>query len=261
MYDGTLGMKGPWQALVTFQQMVILADKSGVVDMTAEALSRRTTIPVDIIQLGITALEAPDPQSRTPDEDGRRITRLSDGRDWGWQITNYEKYRKIRTADERREYQRQYWHTRKGKLNNSTETQPTQPIAVSSKQRQKVEVEATTSLDGFDQAWALYPKRAGANNRADARKAWEARRRSGVDPSEMIQGIVRYASFIRATGKEGTEYVKQAATFFGPSEHWKYEWPVPDKPHANGKPMAGGGARNDAVIDATLDFLEAKYGK
>jgi hypothetical protein len=43
VYDGTLATHGPWQALVTFQQMLILSDPTGVVDMTTEAISRRTT--------------------------------------------------------------------------------------------------------------------------------------------------------------------------------------------------------------------------
>ena len=104
MYDGTLASKGPWQALVTFQQFIILADRTGIVDMTADTISRRTTIPLDIIRIGIAALEQADPDSRSPDLEGRRIARLDDSRDWGWQIVNYEKYRKIRSADERREY-------------------------------------------------------------------------------------------------------------------------------------------------------------
>lgn len=106
MYDGTLATKGPWQALVTFQQLIILADLHGVVDMTAEAVSRRTTIPIEIIRVGIRALLKPDPSSRSHDEDGRRIVQLSDTRNWGWRIVNYGKYRAIRSQEERREYMR-----------------------------------------------------------------------------------------------------------------------------------------------------------
>lgn len=137
MYDGTLGTRGPWQALITFQQLVILADKHGVVDMTAEAIARRTTIPLDVIKIGIVELEQPDDASRTPDEDGRRIVRLAETRDWGWRIVNYIKYRTLRNEDERREYHRAYYQVRKANLNNfnnSTELQQTQPMAVSSKQ-------------------------------------------------------------------------------------------------------------------------------
>jgi hypothetical protein len=108
MYDGTLATKGPWQALVTFQQMIILADASGVVDMTAEAIARRTTVPLEIIAVGIAALEQPDDQSRTPDLEGRRIIRLDAARSWGWQIVNHAHYRKIRSQEERREYMRKY---------------------------------------------------------------------------------------------------------------------------------------------------------
>jgi hypothetical protein len=113
MYDGTLATRGPWQALVTFQQFIVLADRTGIVDMTAEAIARRTTIPLEIINIGITALEQPDSESRSPDLDGRRIARLSDTRAWGWQIVNYQKYSKIRSEDERREYMKNLMRERR----------------------------------------------------------------------------------------------------------------------------------------------------
>lgn len=150
MYDGTLATKGPWQALVTFQQLVILADLEGVVDMTADALARRTTIPLAIIEDGIRSLEEADPDSRTPTEEGRRIVRLSDSRPWGWRIVNYEHYRKLRTADERREYHRQYAQTRRNPVTvdsqQSQQEQPKQPKVRKStnSSKQYVDVEATT---------------------------------------------------------------------------------------------------------------------
>ena len=115
MYDGTLATRGPWQALVTFQQFIVLADRTGIVDMTAEAIARRTTIPLEIIKIGIAALEQPDSESRSSELDGRRIARLSDDRPWGWQIVNYEKYRKIRSADDRREYMANLMRERRAK--------------------------------------------------------------------------------------------------------------------------------------------------
>jgi hypothetical protein len=110
MYDGTLGTNGPWEALVTFQQLIVLADKDGVVDLTIPAIVRRTTIPQHIIEKGIAVLLLPDPDSRTPDDEGRRITLLSEHRSWGWKIVNYAKYRAIRSDEERRAYHRDYYH-------------------------------------------------------------------------------------------------------------------------------------------------------
>ena len=119
MYDGTLATRGPWQALVTFQQMIVLAEADGTLDMTAEALSRRTTIPLDIITTGIAALERPDEQSRSDAEDGRRIVRLDPERPWGWRIVNHRHYRAIRTAEERREYMREYQRRKRKLVNHS----------------------------------------------------------------------------------------------------------------------------------------------
>lgn len=116
MFDGTLASRGPWQALVTFQQMIVLANPDGMVDMTADAIARRTSIPLEIIELGIAKLMEPDPRSRTPDEDGRRIVLLDDHRDWGWKIVNHAKYQAMRSAAERREYLRNAQAERRARL-------------------------------------------------------------------------------------------------------------------------------------------------
>lgn len=79
----------------------------------------------------------------------------------------------------------------------------------------------------FDAFWPRYPKRAGGNSRLKARRAFLARASAGVPPGEMVAGGDRYAAFIRAAGKEGTEFVMQGATLFGPDEHWREPWDVP----------------------------------
>lgn len=91
MYDGTL--YGHWQAIVCFQQMIVLCDADGVVDMTPQAMAARTSIPLEIIQKGLEILEQSDPYTRTPGEDGKRITRLDDHRPWGWKIVNHAHYK------------------------------------------------------------------------------------------------------------------------------------------------------------------------
>lgn len=92
-----------WQTRVVFEDMLILADKNGVVDKTCEAIARRTNVPIEIVKKGIKKLEAPDPQSRNPKHEGRRIARLDEHREWGWLIVNYEEYRKIASEEQRRE--------------------------------------------------------------------------------------------------------------------------------------------------------------
>jgi uncharacterized phage protein (TIGR02220 family) len=106
IYDGTL--VEDWRALITFEQLLILSDADGIVDMTAHAIARRTGIPIEHIEAGIRYLEQPDPNSRTETAEGRRIIRLNEERSWGWQIVNHSTYRDMRTADDRRDYMRKY---------------------------------------------------------------------------------------------------------------------------------------------------------
>lgn len=105
IYDGTLADN--WQAMVTFQQMLILADSQGVVDMTPSAMARITGIPLEILLAGIAVLEAPDAGSRTPEMEGRRIARLDAHRDWGWFLVNFAKYRAMQTREEKKEADRE----------------------------------------------------------------------------------------------------------------------------------------------------------
>jgi hypothetical protein len=78
----------------------------------------------------------------------------------------------------------------------------------------------------FEDAWAVYPKRTGSNSKRAAFKAWTARMKTGETAQSMLDGVLRYAAFIQATGKGGTEYVKQAATFFGPDKHFLESWEI-----------------------------------
>jgi hypothetical protein len=117
IFDGSL--YGKFEQTVVFMAMLVLAEREGIIDMTPEAIAAKCGFPLDIVQRGIKELEQPDTRSRTPDEEGRRIVRLEDNRDWGWRITNYEKYEKIRSAEERREYFRLKKREQRAKLSTN----------------------------------------------------------------------------------------------------------------------------------------------
>jgi len=219
IYDGTLCTTGPWEALVTFQQMLILADQDGVVDMTLVAMHRRTTIPLEILRRGVTALMEPDPESRSPSEDGRRIVPVSEGRDWGWRVVNYIQYSKIRHEEERRAYHRNYWHTRKTKSADTQQTQQTQQNSTNSTNTDTdtdtdtdtSKAKATVHLQDaqlvkvaraarkkpaqtaarFAEFWQAYPNRKG---KAPAEKKW---RQLGLD--SMADQLIDHVRKMSAT--------------------------------------------------------------
>ncbi len=104
MYDGTLS--ADWKAMIVFQQLIVLADSTGVVDYTPPALCRRTGIPLDIIEHGLEKLQEPDPYSRSSEESGKRISLIDDHRPWGWYIVNYDHYKMLASREDRREKDR-----------------------------------------------------------------------------------------------------------------------------------------------------------
>ncbi|EFB9725483.1 phage replisome organizer [Escherichia coli] len=81
--------------------------------------------------------------------------------------------------------------------------------------------------DVFEQVWREYPLRAGANPKKSAFSAWKARLREGVPPEAMLDGVRRYARYLAATGKTGTEFVQRATTFFGPDRNFENPWLLP----------------------------------
>jgi hypothetical protein len=77
----------------------------------------------------------------------------------------------------------------------------------------------------FAEFWAAYPKREGSNPKAQALKAWHARRREGVTPAAMLDGLRRYLVYVQSAGQVGSRYVMQAASFLGPEKRgWEELW-------------------------------------
>lgn len=105
----------------------------------------------------------------------------------------------------------------------------------------------------FETAWQDYPKRAGGNSKAAAWKAWKARLKDGVNPEAMLAGVKRYATYARTTGSIGTQFVKQAATFFGPDRHFEELWQAPSAP--------GGGHNSTIARLSGLGRMSDDFGE
>lgn len=105
IYQGTL--RGNSHGLLVFTNLLAHADKYGVVDIHPRAISEEVGISVEQVKAALLDLEAPDEESRSPENEGRRIVRIDEHRAWGWQIVNYLKYRQIRDEEDRREQNRE----------------------------------------------------------------------------------------------------------------------------------------------------------
>jgi hypothetical protein len=117
----------------------------------------------------------------------------------------------------------------------------------------------------FEEAWQAYPQRPGASKK-DAHKAWAARIKAGADHTVILQGVIRYAEFCRASGTE-PRYIKQPTTFFGPGEHYLADWSarntgnqqggtIHDKRAATIAALTGNSGGRGATIDSTAERLD-----
>ena len=178
IYDGTL--VEDWRALVTFQQMIVLCDADGIIDMTPSAISKRTSIPIEHIKAGIEILENEDPYSRTEGEDGRRIVRLEDHRPWGWYLVNHEKYKQLQDSDTVRAQNRERKRRQRERENES------QAVTDSHGQSRHIDIDTNTKKErslGFDEFWAVYPKK---RKKKTALDIW---RRKKPDASVLIADV------------------------------------------------------------------------
>ncbi len=236
MFDGSL--YGNWKAIVTFQQMIVLCGPDGVLDMTPQALAARTSIPLDVIQEGLAVLEAPDQYSRSPEQEGRRIERIDSHRPWGWRIVNYAKYRKMVSAQEKREADR-IRIAEKRRLARQTTTQSdsfdmsqvSQSVAEVAQEEVEGEVKKHARKRAmtdplFARFWSAYPRKV---DRANAEKVFAKLRADDALVGAMLAAIMR-ATASEQWSTPGGKFIPYPATWLS-GRRWEDE--TPDAPKSD----------------------------
>lgn len=211
IYDSSLAED--WRIRLVFMDLLVLADSEGYVDMTHQAIARRTNVPERIIRAAIEKLMQPDPESRTDSHEGRRLLPLDAHRSWGWKIVNFEKYRNMRDEDGRRAYMRELMRRKRQEEKASKTGAVSSPLAdVSSRKpalaqaEAKAEAEAappTPSLsarlsDAYQQAWPGRDGRALLQWLRDGHPEWailaalsRAVEKRARQPDSYIGGVLR----------------------------------------------------------------------
>lgn len=82
--------------------MLALSDKRGLVESSLPGLADMARVSIEQCEGALEVLRAPDPYSRSKEEEGRRVRDV----DGGWEIINYTKYRNRLSTEDRRDYQR-----------------------------------------------------------------------------------------------------------------------------------------------------------
>lgn len=92
----------PNEMRILWITLLAMSDSRGQVQASVPGLAKTAGITIAECEAALERLSSPDPYSRTPDYEGRRIEKV----DGGWQLLNHAKYRALMSAEERREYNR-----------------------------------------------------------------------------------------------------------------------------------------------------------
>ena len=144
-----------------FEDLLKLADSDGVVDMTIASIARRTNAPLDLVKDSIEKLQLPDPLSRTPGHEGRRIIPIDSHRDWGWLIINYKHYRQLRDEEARRSYNRdkkreERKEKKRQKVSNAVKQSQHNESSSSSIAATNLPVPSELISESFNEAWSRW---------------------------------------------------------------------------------------------------------
>ncbi len=101
------------------------ARKDGIAPVSADYVASICRKSDEETERCLAVLEAPDPRSRSTNDDGRRIRRV----DGGYYIINYTKYRERADADGIREYERGRKNRQRGSGGSDSESQDSNPPA------------------------------------------------------------------------------------------------------------------------------------
>lgn len=76
--------------------MLACADKNGEVQASIPGLARLAGVPLEDCRTAINKFLSPDPDSRTQDDEGRRVEVI----DGGWSLLNFRKYREMASKED-----------------------------------------------------------------------------------------------------------------------------------------------------------------
>lgn len=100
--------------------MLAMSDRDGCVEASVPGLASAARVTRAEADDAISVLLAPDPDSRTPDHEGRRIEAV----DGGWRLLNHGKYRARMSQDEQREKARVRMATKRARAKATPAAQP-----------------------------------------------------------------------------------------------------------------------------------------
>jgi len=132
-----------WQAddqtRIVWMTLLAMADQNGEVQASIPGLAHIARVPVDRCRDAIATFLSPDPDSRTKDDEGRRIEEIRGG----WSLINHNHYRDLASDEDRKRKaaeRQQRWRDKMKR--NAPRNAPVTPSNTKSRQIPQAEAEA-----------------------------------------------------------------------------------------------------------------------
>lgn len=206
--------------------MLAKCDKKGRVFAAIPGLAHAARVTVPECEHALTTFMEPDPYSRTPDNEGRRIETIAGG----WRLLNHAYYRDLRNEEDRREYQAKWARDKAAAARASVENPPaassstkldkTRPESTHADADADAEPEANTLPqnsypDDFRAFWDAYP---GLNkgSKKTAFAKWEARKLARYT-QRLIDDVKDRAARHWMWQKDGGQFIPMVSTYINGS--------------------------------------------
>jgi hypothetical protein len=214
--------------------MLATKDDTGFVRGNARSLARIANVSPESVNEALLLFESPDPDSNTPDHDGRRIVAVPGG----WHVLNHALYRGRDYREVERARKRDYRSRMSGQVPDTSGQVPdtsgqvpdtsvsvSASVSASASEDRGCKGEVVDEPDGyhkdtavpdssnsapkaFDAFWAAYPRKTG---KEAARRAW-AKAKAKPDVSTIIAKIAEWKQ-TEQWQKEGGQYIPYPATW------------------------------------------------
>jgi hypothetical protein len=144
---GTIVTSTIWQedsdTKVVWVTMLALADARGYVDATIPGLANIANVSIEKTREAVEKFLNPDTDSRTKENEGRRIQEV----EGGWRLLNYEHYRQKRDPEKRRQQNREAKRRERQKQAENADCQPNvsqcQPMSAQAEAEAEAEFKKT----------------------------------------------------------------------------------------------------------------------
>jgi hypothetical protein len=213
--------------------MLAMADSKGRIFGSIPGLANRARVSVDSARTAINTFLSPDPDSRTPVAEGRRIEPI----DGGWRLINHDKYRSLRDEESAKEAKRKYINERRAKeraekvdktVDNSIYSRSQSNAVERCRDNAEAEAEKEESKstpiavdESFKAFWQAYPNKKG---KGAAEKAWKKARINGELETILLAIEVQKKS--SQWSKDSGQFIPHPSTWLN-ERRWEDEASAP----------------------------------